>query len=319
MYDQKISTNNPTLIVVLLDQSESMRQTMLLPDGHLWKLSDLVKLVTDKFLYQSLSFCQKELKITDRVEVAVIGYNSDLNSALPKVSMNNFPIGASILKSSYIKKNEHNDETYKFPRYEWVESISKNTTSMVLAFQKTQEIIDNWIPNHQQSSPPIILNVTDGMPTDEPDFNDYEKEFGGRNRLENLLTVKGMKIYQIAEQIKNSKTNYGNTLMANAHITTSSVNTGLKFPNDDSALDFSSFLLYHLSSEIPSELFANAREFGFNLQPGARFFLHNSVVDDFMNFFEFGSTMYFTDDNSKPALDNSDNENSSDEDEEKET
>jgi len=54
-------------------------------------------------------------------------------------------------------------------------------------------------------------------------------------------------------------------------------------------------------------------------QPGARFFLHNSVVDDFMNFFEFGSTMYFTDDNSKPALDNSDNENSSDEDEEKET
>ena len=41
---------------------------------------------------------------------------------------------------------------------------------MLAAFTKAREIIEKWLPDHQTSFPPVVINISDGMPSDDSDI-----------------------------------------------------------------------------------------------------------------------------------------------------
>ena len=129
MYDQKISRENPILIIILVDQSESMEAEFFNDGNKKYTVADIAKHVIDKFLFQALRYCQNKKEIRDYIQIAIIGYNTSIKSALPKIALEEFPIGASRLKNSFIKKNEYFSpctppQPSQFSLFDFRESVS---------------------------------------------------------------------------------------------------------------------------------------------------------------------------------------------------
>ena len=64
--------------------------------------------------------------------------------------------------SNNIAKNviDPNDNSmFPKPKREWVEARADAYTSMLAAFTKTTAIVEKWVPDHQTSFPPVIINM----------------------------------------------------------------------------------------------------------------------------------------------------------------
>jgi len=280
MYDAKVTRADPALFVILIDQSSSMGEKFFSSDGKDITLAHVAKYVTDNFLVEVLSKCIRGDEIFDYVNFAIIGYSTSIKSAMPKVDLSEFPISSQKLQESIIKRNEDMDGFQT--RYEWIEAIASGKTSMMYALKKAKEIIEKWIPNHRNSRPPLLLNITDGMPTDDPELS-LRWEQGTLGEIETL------DIFNIARQIQELQTNDGNVLICNAHCSTEKV-VEIIFPNNiDDIDDPFAELMFSLSSVVPKELSELAKTFGYHLLPGSRFFIFNATAHSVVVFFSFGS------------------------------
>jgi hypothetical protein len=220
--------------------------------------------------------------VKDRIYVGVIGYGTNeadaVDYAKPAFSHPNLggryliPISeiadnVTGFRSSSIRVQVENFETREMEEITeeipyWFEPKAYGKTPMCQAFGVAYDILKEWVdaPKHRDCFPPMVINITDGMPTD-----------GGPDDL-----------LGAAKKIMDLSTNDGNALVYNCHIS-SGAGDCIKFPSDTAGIaDELAVALFEASSIIPDEVRNKLRHLEGNMQlsPGARGFVFNAQIID---------------------------------------
>jgi hypothetical protein len=264
----RINTTNPCLILFLLDQSGSMSETFG-GDDSTPKDEALANAVNETIHNIGLKCISGQGEIRNRFEISVIGYGKDgkVNSAFE----GNLK-GKWVVKISDIFNNpyKYDDESDGAPI--WISPVSSYATPMAEAFRNAYDLCNDWInyENHVDCHPPIIINISDGQPTD-----------GGRDFT---------KLKTIVNQIKSLKTNYGNTYVFNVHIS-SLLHDKVLFPNSIESIESTyAKLLFNLSSKLNSKMLDIGVSRGYNIDSNSRGFIFNGNSSDLINFLNIGSS-----------------------------
>lgn len=172
-YTAEISRTHPSCFLFLIDQSGSMSEQFT----SLQKtVSEAVADGINKLLQQLVIKCAKSEGVRDYYYVGVIGYGKD--GAKP--AFKGAVAGQDLVSISDIAKHPARveertkkvsdgagglvDMPVKFPI--WLDPISDGGTPMKEAFTKANQIIGNWLSEHPDCFPPVVINITDGESTD---------------------------------------------------------------------------------------------------------------------------------------------------------
>ena len=105
-------------------------------------------------------------KVKNRFEIAILGYGKDSSV------YSAFQGPLSYKKSGGFIHGIKNlfDAPYSYVENKpiWITSSACHKTPMTEAFNTARDVIESWINwgNHYESHPPILINITDGIPTD---------------------------------------------------------------------------------------------------------------------------------------------------------
>ena len=290
MYDKKITRSEPALIIILIDQSISTNTSMVGNGQEKYDISHVAKMVTDNFLYEALRRCMKGSEYREYLDLAVIAYGSGqegIRSALPKIPLSDFPFSAVKLQDTWIAKNDSTSQNSIFdkPKFEWIEARSDGDTPMLSAIRKSRKIIEKWLPQHPTSFPPLIINISDGGPTDDSTILQMymDQRLGDLSETELISETK---------QIASMGTDNGKCIIANCHISPAKVKEILYPRTVDEAerVDQLAPILFEMSSIIPDELIGIGKSLDLDLEHDARFFIFNGGVDSLIKFMKFGTT-----------------------------
>jgi hypothetical protein len=136
------------------------------------------------------------------------------------------------------------EQSFRFPV--WFEPVTGGKTPMNGAVTLARSVVADFIATYPDCFPPLIINLTDGKPTDS-------------NPLDAAVELKAM------------KSTDGNVLMFNAHLSSSPA-PPVCFPGDETGLaDKYAKLLFRMSSILPPKLMAAARRRLCDQRPGPRF------------------------------------------------
>ena len=289
MYKTKVDSANPVLVIVLIDQSTSTDRIMAAKGDQIYRISTMMKIVTDTLLYTLLRKGVKGTKLKNYVDFAVIGYGVSVHSALPRVNLEEFPINLERLKKEAQKPDDSDeDPIVPRPKREWVEERSDGLTPMVGALKEARKILEKWIPNHKSSYPPTIINLTDGMPNDDEKYLEILEQGYLVDLSETALITE-------SKAIKQLHTDDGNVMIANCHITeTNPVPIEYPaYPSEIEKVDPLGRILFDMASTIPEQLRKignNPKTFDMKLVPNAKLFLFNADIKSLVNFMSFGTT-----------------------------
>jgi hypothetical protein len=277
-YSARISRENPTCVLFVIDQSGSMSDR-----GQSGTKADDVAKVVNRTLHElinraSLGPNEDDL-VWDYFDVGVIGYGAQgadnalsgpLNDSLIQ------PISAlyhNPLRIDDVKKRESDgaggiiEISTKLPI--WFEATADGGTPMCQALTLAATTLADWADTHPSSFPPVVMHLTDGESTDgDPQ--------------------------PIAQQLQRLSTEDGEVILMNMFFPTQPVER-IPFPASDSHLD-SEFgkVLFRMSSPLSGEMSKAARERGYSLSDGARAFMVASPQDAgalvaLVDFFEIGT------------------------------
>jgi hypothetical protein len=135
---------------------------------------------------------------------------------------------------------------------------------MCEALLTAKEYLQAFLGIQPTCYPPIVINITDGQPTD------------GDPR-------------DAAKAIRDLASRDGNVLLFNAHISDKR-DLPIEFPSDETGLpdDFAR-LLFRMSSELPSKLLDVAKAEGFPVGPHSRGFVFNADLVAVIRFLDIGT------------------------------
>ena len=210
-YSQQISRQHKACFLFLLDQSYSMVEPW--GNSQKRKCDALVDVVND-WLHNMAIRAAGDEGIKDWMDVGVWGYRTDLDenpiieSALTGslagrkfvsiTDIGNNP--ARIKEATQLIPDEATGEMLEVSCEVpvWVEPVAEGGTPMCTVLHDAYYMLDQWIQDHPNSFPPIVINVTDGEATDVED------------------NVQGPLEY--AESVKSLHTGDGNVLLLNCHL-----------------------------------------------------------------------------------------------------
>jgi hypothetical protein len=257
-------------MIFLIDQSSSMSQ----PWGGDQGTSKSEKLATifNRLLQNLVIKCAKAEGVRDYFDVAVIGYGMEVRSAFgPKLT------AAGLIPISEIAKNPERvdqrmrkvedgagglvEQPIKLPI--WVDAVSNGPTPMLTALGRARELLEPWVNQHQDSFPPIVINISDGQPTD----GDPTPE---------------------AETLQSLTTKDGSALLFNIHISAERGASAL-FPASDSGLREDARRLFAMSSVLPDSMAIEGRKEGLEIAPGARGFAYQADAAEVIQFLDIGT------------------------------
>jgi hypothetical protein len=133
------------------------------------------------------------------------------------------------------------------------------------AFEMAAELVEAWTRDNPDNFPPIVINITDGVPDDAEAAK------------------------QAAQRLAGFGTSDGKVLIYNCHIAESG-GPEIKLPAGSASLtDPYAKLLFDMSSGIPQELFPLAQNAGLTPQDGSRAFVMNASPETFIKLLTFGS------------------------------
>jgi hypothetical protein len=249
-------------MIFLLDQSGSMAEPVGDQPG-VSKAQALANAV-NALLDDIVGRCVKELGEPPEYyyDIGIIGYGDE---ALPLFGG---PLAGRYLASP----QEINDaaETVQgidgAERTVWFQPVASNRTAMCAALNLAGRIAHGWIASHGDSFPPIVLNVTDGKPTDgEP------KPW--------------------ADRLRGLETTDGNLLLFNLHLSATG-NQSVVFPDNPRGLpDDYAKRMFGLSSELPEFMRQHAAERQIPVRPGARGFVCNADMSTIVSALQIGTTL----------------------------
>lgn len=271
MYEAQISRTNPSAFLFLIDQSGSM-------DGG-WggdatkKKSEALATILNRLLQNVVLRCAKQEGIRDYYHVGVLGYGARVGSALGGSLAGQDLIEVSRLGDNPIRIEERSkkeddgagglvERKIKLPV--WVDPAADNGTPMCSALTRARAILEPWVAQHQSAFPPIVINISDGEPTDgDPSA--------------------------AAAAIRGLSTADGGCLLLNIHIS-SDRGSPIVFPSSDSGLpDDHARLLFQMSSELPPFMRNAAAQEQLPTSEGSRGFAFQSDAAAVIQFLDIGT------------------------------
>ncbi len=278
-YAAQIAQANPGCILFLLDQSGSMVEPLA---GDTSTSKAVVAADTiNKLLMNTVLSCTKNADEGPRnyFDVGVIGYGAhrgvgpnfggalagrvlvsikDLaaNPLRIEERMRKVPDGAGGLIAAPIK----------LPL--WFEPVAENGTPMQEAVQLATANLAKWVKRHRGSYPPIVVNITDGMPNQNTDP------------------------VAAARALRTLATDDGDVLLYNVHLSTLASHP-IQFPDDTVALpDDYARMLFEMSSVLPQQIQQELKMEGYAVAPTSRGFIFNSDPVGFIQFLDIGTRRF---------------------------
>ena len=288
-YSAEISRRQPSCFLFLIDQSGSMADafanasvshgTEKGANASLHRVSESIQkaqAVADAVnrLLDSLGQrCVKGNEIYDYFDVGVIGYNSEVASALNGLTGDRAiaPIGKIYENPVELEKRAQKlpdgmggfVEVYNdFPI--WFKPVASGGTAMCSVFALARMLLEEWIAKHPNSYPPTVINITDGESTD----GDPTEE---------------------AQSLKKLTTSDGAVLLYNIHLSTEHIQP-VSFPNTAEVLhDPYARLMFDISSPLPYAAQKAAEKEGYKVATDARAFMFNADPVKLIQFLEIGT------------------------------
>jgi hypothetical protein len=272
MYSAEISRANPTCIAILLDQSRSMEDRIGGEDSAQSK-EDVVADAINRLLQELAIKCAKEEGVRDYFYISVIGYGKSVGPALAGALAGRDIVPLSEVAETparledRIKKISDGagglvDQQVKFPI--WVDPVALGGTPMSQAFALAQSVVSEWLKEHPDCFPPVVLNLTDGESTDgDPS--------GPARALSDLASTDG------------------NVLLFNLHVS-SDASPAISFPDSEAALPNKyAKALFNMSSVLPNHMRTYALQQGYPVSGDTRGFVFNADVTSVVQFLDIGT------------------------------
>lgn len=276
-YSAQISRTNPACILLLIDQSRSMEEPFAgQPDQagtpqH--SKADIVADAVNRLLQNLVLRSAKADGVRDYFHVGVIGYGKGLRAGLGGSLPSDALIPISHLSDKPLRVETRTrlipdgaggeiEQTVKFPV--WFEPVANGPTPMAEVMATATLAIQGFIAKYPDAYPPIVLNLTDGKPTDaDPQEN--------------------------ARGLRKLRTTDGKVLLFNLLIS-SGPSMPVYFLSDDGLIaDLYSKLLFRMSSELPPQMWQAARSEGIDVQPKARGVVFNADPTAIVRFLDIGT------------------------------
>lgn len=276
-YSAEISRSNPTLLLLLLDQSASMSDLVGNTEGSRQKQQELADAVNR--LLQNLAIkCAKEDGVRDYFHISVIGYTNTqtekrIGPALAGELGTRNVVPLSEIADNPARLEDRNkkvpdgagglvEQSVKIPI--WLDPVALGGTPMSEAFEYAGEIVSQWLTDHPSCFPPMVLHVTDGESTDgDPTA--------------------------AAERLKTLESTDGPVLVFNLHLSSTTAEP-VMYPDPSVPLpDDHARRLFNVSTMLPEHIRTYAAQEGLSVTEGSRGFVFNADVTGLIQFFDIGT------------------------------
>jgi hypothetical protein len=269
-YGAEISRTNPSMFLFLIDQSGSMQDKFGGGSGSKGqKVADAI----NKLLQNLVIKCAKSEGVRDYYHVGVVGYGTTIGPAFEGELSGRDLVPISELADAPVEIEERMQKVddgagglaerrVRFPI--WFRPVANGGTPMCQAINMAEQVISQWLMQHPDCFPPIVINITDGEATDgDPSLP--------------------------ARNVSELKSSDGNVLFFNVHI--SSVGGALyEFPSSESELpDQYAKQLFNMSSILPDYMREIARQEGYKVDENSRGFVFNADIVSVIRFLDIGT------------------------------
>jgi hypothetical protein len=266
-YTAEISRANPTCFLFLIDQSRSMLQPMA-GDPNRTK-AEAVADAVNTLLYTLSLRCVWGNSVFDRFHVGVLGYGAQVGPALGGALAGRELAPISELARNPLRVEQRprpgpggSSGSVRFPV--WFEPTGDGKTPMAATFQRAATLVAGFLVDHPDCFPPIVINITDGKPTDANPEAD-------------------------AARLRQLSSTDGDVLVFNLHLSESS-GQRIEFPDNEEVLpDAYARLLFRMSSPLPPPMWDAARESGLHVNAGTRGFVFNADIDSVIRSLDIGT------------------------------
>lgn len=270
-YSAEINRSKPTAFFFLIDQSGSMDERWGM-DGTKRKC-DAVADAINRLLSTLVVRCAKGEDVRPYFQVSVLGYSGTVSSGFAgKLAGRQFvPINEVADHPLRVEQRTRKEDdgagglverTIRFPV--WFEAEANGGTPMCEAIETARGALKAWCELYPLSYPPVVLNITDGEPTDGDPV-------------------------PIAAKLREIGTNDGNLLLFNIHISASSKRP-IEFPDSHLGLpDEFAQRLFDMSSTLPPRLRLEAQKEGFAVSESSRGFAFNADLRSLIQFLDIGT------------------------------
>lgn len=270
-YTAEINRAKPTAFFFLIDQSGSMDDAWGVDSGK--RKCDAVADAINRLLSTLVLRCAKGEDVRDYFQVGVIAYGGTVRSGFGGVLANRQFVPISEIADNPLRVEQRTrkeddgaggllERTVRFPV--WFEPNANGNTPMTAAIEETAKAVRAWCELYPLSYPPAIINISDGEPTD------------------------GSPLFA-AEQLKQIRTNDGNVMLFNIHISGLSKRP-TEFPDTQVGLpDEFAQRLFEMSSQLPPRLVEEARREGFAVTNNSRGFAFNADLRSLVQFLDIGT------------------------------
>ena len=270
-YTAEISRKNPSSFLFLIDRSGSMIDPF--GEDSKRRKADQVADVINRLLQNLIIKCAKQEGVRDYYHIGVIGYGNQVGPAFagalagkemaPISEVANTP--ARIETRS--KKSDDGaggltDQPVKFPI--WFDPVAHGGTPMCQALAQAQSIVQGWTNEHPHGFPPVVINITDGQPTDGDPSGP-------------------------AEALTQMSTSDGNVLLFNIHISSQNASPILFPDNDETLPDDHARLLFTMSSRLPEFLRTYVQQEGITVSENTRGFAFQADLVTLIKFLDIGT------------------------------
>jgi hypothetical protein len=275
-YQAAISRDNPSCFLFLIDQSGSMADPVGGQNPPRSKAEQLADAI-NRLLADLCIRCTKNPRegVRHYYDVGVLGYGPGETVkpafAGPLSGRQLVPIGELAANPLDIETRKVTVEdgagglterSVRFPI--WFRPVADNGTPMCGALSLAYTILENWVRDHPNAFPPIVINITDGQPTD------------------------GDPVPQ-AQRIQQLATSDGNVLLFNLHISETQAQP-LLYPDQEASLpDDYARMLFRMSSVLPPHMVKAAQAEGLPISPNSRGFVFNANMVEVIRFLNIGT------------------------------
>lgn len=218
MYSQEITRRHRAAIVIMLDRSASMQGRVRFGRVMTTK-AEAVAMTANMLITELIDRCRRTDTLRNYFDVAVVGYGDGKVEQL--LSEDGFiSVKALAQRTPRLGRIAFEEELadgsaamIEHSRPCWVDVHAQGTTPMYEAMMQVRDMVGEWCAKSENSEsfPPIVINITDGEPTDCDD-----------NELRDICS-----------QVRRIATEDGETLLLNVHICTDWTLPSIIFPMPD--------------------------------------------------------------------------------------
>ena len=279
----EISRNNPGCFLFLVDQSASMSLALGGQAG--CRKDEQAAAALNRTLSDIIQRCSQGEEVRDYFHVGIITYNTTRTGAsavatpfegveprAPFRLASEVEAAAAIIDRP-VKESDGKGGLIEVMEAipEWLAPVASGGTPMCEALTLAAQALRQWVNEHADSFPPIVINITDGAATDGD-------------------------AVPIARDIMSIATRDGDALMFNVHLSDVSA-APIMYPGDENALpqnDDCAVDLFRMSSVLPESSRKQAGSLGIAVSEQSRGYVFNSDLAALVQFLEIGT---------RPALD----------------